>query len=82
MFNNKAIIFLLKDFIQVAHNMGFGSLGDSAIRGAFRQFDTNRNGTLEISEALQVIEKLQSLSGQFGGGSHGGSSQGGFGGLF
>lgn len=54
-----------------------GSLGDMAIRGAFRQIDTNRNGVLDISEAMSAFTRLQGLMGS-GGGSQGGGG-GGFG---
>lgn len=56
--------------------MGLGSVGDQGARMAFRQVDRNRNGRLEISEALSAFEQIKNLAGGFGGGSGGGGGGG------
>lgn len=50
--------------------MGLGHFGDMAARQVFRQLDKNRNGRLDMNEALGAISMLKSGKG---------SSHGGFG---
>ncbi len=49
------------DFIQAIQSLGLGHYGDEAIRQAFRQLDKNRNGKLDMSEAMQAYEMIQGL---------------------
>ena len=49
------------DFIQAAIGFGLGLIDENVMRDTFRQFDTNHNGNLEISEALKVMDRLQFL---------------------
>lgn len=73
------MIFL--DFVEAARQYGLGSLGEMAIRGAFKSVDKNHNGVLDLNEALGAFQYLQGILGQSGGSGHGGSG-GGFGGMF
>ncbi len=41
--------------------MGLGAFGEQGVRTLFRQADTNRNGQLDISEAMSVFERISSL---------------------
>jgi hypothetical protein len=43
-------------------------MGKQAAKMAFKHFDANRNGTLEMHEALAAIQKLASMSSQNKGG--------------
>ena len=43
------------------HHLGFGSVGDEAVRMAFRQLDTNRNGRLEFMEAISAYNRIQNI---------------------
>ena len=37
-----------EDFVIVINQLGLGSIGEMAVKGIFRQIDTNRNGVLDI----------------------------------
>lgn len=50
-----------------AKQLGLGKIGETVMKTAFRRFDKNRNGRLELNEALAAITSLQKSSG----GSHG-----------
>lgn len=65
-------LFIL-DFIIAIRQMGLGHFGDSAARSVFRSLDKNRNGRLDMNEAVGAIGILK---GGGGGKSHG---HGGFG---
>jgi len=38
-----------------------GSVGDTAVRHAFRQLDKNKNGKLDMSEAWSAFETVKHL---------------------
>lgn len=49
-----------------ARQIGLGHLGESVARSTFRKLDKNRNGRLDMSEALSAIGILKGM----GGGKH------------
>lgn len=49
------------DFVLAIASLGLGSVGESAVRGIFKQIDTNRNGKLDLSEAMSGFEKIKSI---------------------
>jgi hypothetical protein len=51
-----------EDFVAVVHQAGLGHIGESAVKQIFRQLDTNRNGKLDMSEALAAFEQVQKLA--------------------
>lgn len=49
------------DFVQAIQKIGLGSVGDTAVRYAFRQLDKNKNGKLDMSEAWSAFETVKHL---------------------
>ncbi len=49
------------DFVQAIQKIGLGSVGDTAVRHAFRQLDKNKNGKLDMSEAWSAFETVKHL---------------------
>ena len=47
--------------MQAVQSLGLGSVGEQAVRAAFKQLDSNHNGKLDLSEALAAFEKIQHL---------------------
>lgn len=41
--------------------MGLGSVGESAVRAAFKKLDKNHNGKLDFSEALGLVGVVKDL---------------------
>ncbi|CAF1050075.1 unnamed protein product, partial [Brachionus calyciflorus] len=50
------------DFVIAAYQNGYGHLGEMAARNTFRQLDTNRNGLLDIHEAVNAFAILKGMS--------------------
>lgn len=50
-----------EDFVIAVNEMGLGSVGESAVRMAFKQLDKNGNGKLDLSEALGALNTIKSL---------------------
>lgn len=55
------------DFVIAIREMGLGHLGDGIARSTFRSLDKNRNGRLDMNEALGALSILKGM----GGGKHG-----------
>ena len=51
------------------NQLGLGSIGESAVRQLFKQVDKNKNGKLDMSEALGVLDLVKGLLGKSKGGS-------------
>lgn len=49
------------DFVLAINSLGFGSVGESAVRNIFKQLDKNQNGKLDMSEAMAAFETIQQL---------------------
>ena len=47
--------------MQAIQKIGVGSGGETAVRHAFKQLDKNKNGKLDMSEALAAFETLKHL---------------------
>lgn len=66
------------DFVIGIEKLGLGGVGESAARIVFQQLDRNRNGKLDLSEALGAVEAVKALlagkRGLGGGGGGGGGS--------
>lgn len=60
------VFSIVLDFIIALRQMGLGHFGDSAARSVFRSLDKNRNGRLDMNEAVGAIGILKG-----GGKSHG-----------
>jgi hypothetical protein len=43
------------------NEMGLGSIGEHAVRAAFKKVDKNRNGKLDMSEAMGLVEMVKGL---------------------
>ena len=55
---------------QGIEQIGLGVVGEVAARGVFHKLDRNRNGKLDLSEALSAVEAIKELiSGSRGGAS-------------
>lgn len=55
------------DFVAAVNQYGLGAIGEYAVRNIFRQLDTNRNGQLDLNEAIQAFQLVQSYLQQSGG---------------
>jgi hypothetical protein len=49
--------------VAAADMLGLGFMGKHAVKMAFRHFDANKNGTLEMQEAVAAMEKLAGQTG-------------------
>jgi hypothetical protein len=49
------------DFVLAVNQMGLGSVGETAVRAAFKRIDKNKNGKLDMSEALGLVEVVKDL---------------------
>jgi hypothetical protein len=45
----------------VVNQLGLGVVGEQAVRAIFAQIDTNKNGVMELSEAMRAFEQVQKL---------------------
>jgi hypothetical protein len=41
--------------------LGLGSVGEHAVRAAFKKVDKNKNGKLDTSEALELVKVVSNL---------------------
>ena len=42
-------------------SLGLGSVSENAVRAVFKRFDSNREGKLDILEALAAFQMIQDL---------------------
>ncbi len=45
----------------VVNQMGLGSVGEHAVRAAFKQVDKNKNGKIDMNEALELVRTVSNL---------------------
>jgi hypothetical protein len=60
---SKLIFISLKDFVIAVRGMGMGHLGETMVRGVFRSLDKNRNGRLDLNEAMAAFGNLNKSHG-------------------
>ena len=53
-----------EDFVLMIRKFNLGPMGDQAAKMAFAQVDTNKNGKLDMSEAVRAFEVLRRLMSQ------------------
>ena len=60
-----SFLFLFKlDFVLAIEKLGLGEVGENMVKGIFAQIDTNNNGKLDLSEALQAYESIKAIFAQ------------------